>query len=396
MIPLDEARTRLLEEIDPLPPLTLPALEAGGRILAEALEAQLTHPPLDVSAMDGYAVQSTDLGATPARLRLAGESAAGHVMDRPVEEGEAARISTGAAVPDDADQVVIQENTEREGDSVLVQDGPRPGAHIRRAGSDFAEGETLLPAGARLNADAAGLAASAGVTSLLVQPAPRIGLLATGDELVEPGETPGPGQIISSVSKGLAVLVEENGGLAIDLGVARDNEADVRRALGRAEEVDLLVTIGGASVGDHDHLRRVFTQMGGTLWFEKIAVKPGKPTWAGALKGRPVLGLPGNPVSALVLARLLLLPAVGRLEDAPRRPVFLRAPLAAPLPAGGPRETFLRARHYPETGRIAPLPKQDSGALAELAQANALIRRPIGAAAADVGETAEFLPLDGR
>jgi len=396
MIPLDEARTRLLEEIEPLAPVTLPAAEAGGRILAEPMEARLTHPPLDVSAMDGYAVRSGDLGAAPAQLRLVGESAAGPVMDRPLGEGEAARISTGAAVPDDADQVVIQENAERKADLVLLRDGPRPGAHIRRAGSDFAEGERLLPAGARLNADAAGLAASAGVTELQVQPAPRIGLLATGDELVEPGETPGPGQIINSVSKGLAVLVRDHGGIAVDLGVARDDEADVRRALGRAAEVDLLVTIGGASVGDHDHLRRVFAELGGRLWFEKIAVKPGKPSWAGSLDSRPVLGLPGNPVSALVLARLLLLPAIGRLEDAPRRAVFHRAPLAAPLPAGGPRETFLRARFFAETGRLAPMPKQDSGALAEMAQADALIRRPIGAPAAETGEMAEYLALDGR
>ncbi|MEE2565103.1 molybdopterin molybdotransferase MoeA [Hyphobacterium marinum] len=393
MLTLDEALLRIRDGLSALPYETVPVGEAGGRYLAAPVVAARTQPPFDASAMDGYAVRSADLTGASVTLRLAGESAAGHASKTMLEAGEAFRISTGAPMPAGADQVVIQENCARQDGQITTGQPGQPGAHIRRAGIDFTRGDRLLDAGQRISATAISLAASAGLADLTAIRQPRVGILSTGDELVEAGETARPDQIINSLAPGIARLVTEWGGLPRYLGIARDTPEDVRAGLAHTRDLDLLVTIGGASVGDHDHLRSVFAELGGTLVFEKIAIKPGKPTWFGHLDATPVIGLPGNPVSAMVMARLCLKPVLDSLLGVHDPAIFRTARLNAALPANGPRETMMRARIDPETGRIGPLVNQDSSALSALAASNALIRRPANAGAAKAGDTVEYLPL---
>ena len=395
MIPLDEARMRLLDALAPCPAVTLPLEAACGRVLAGPMIAQCTQPSVALSAMDGYAVRSANLATAPARLELAGEAAAGHAFDGPLETGMAVRISTGAPLPQGADQVVMQERAGREGAAVLLDDTVRPGANVRPAGTDFSLGETLLPAGRRVTPETLALAAAARLEGLPVHPRPRVGVLASGDELVEPGAPVGPSQTVNSVSPGLVEMVRAWGGEPVYLGIARDDAQDVRRHVESARALDFLVTVGGASVGDHDHFKRVFAERGGRLAFEKIAVRPGKPTWFGVLDDLPCLGLPGNPVSALVIARLLLRPAMARLEGGAVETVFERAGLGAALEANGPRETYLRARRD-EVGRAVPLDNQDSSALSALVRADCLVRRPVDAEPAGRGDPVDILPLDGR
>lgn len=392
MISVDEARSRILTALDPVAPARVQCEKSLGLSLAEPVVALRTQPPFPASAMDGYAVRADDLGSEPARLRLAGESAAGHALDRPIEAGTAVRISTGAPVPDGATQVVIQENTERDGETLLLRDTPRPGSNIRVAGTDFTAGQHLIPAGLRINAEAISLAVSAGLTEFDVRQ-PRVGILSTGDELVEPGEDTGPSQIVNSVSRGIDGLVRETGCEPVYLGIARDNPDSVREKLAAGRGLDLMVTIGGASVGDHDHLRAVFADEGGALNFEKIAVKPGKPTWFGYLGGKPYLGLPGNPVSALVIARLFLVPALARLCGRTDIPNFISATASAAIEANGSRETYVRASYDPATAQAGPLVNQDSSAMSALVQANALVRRLANAPAVEPGDPVEVLLL---
>ncbi|WP_291841794.1 gephyrin-like molybdotransferase Glp [Maricaulis sp.] len=394
MIPLSEAIARVRSDLTPMEAETVSLGEAAGRVLAKAVTARLTQPPFHAAAMDGYAVRSSDLGDHPVTLPLDGESAAGHALHRPIRHGTAVRISTGAALPDGADQVVIQENTTRTGDRITLQDPPQRLRHVRAMGEDFASGETLLEAGLRLTAPRLALAAAGGASSLLVSRQPRIGVLASGDELVTAGAPPGPGQIINSNAPALIALLTACGAVPIDLGIARDTPDAVRKALERASDFDLLVTIGGASVGDHDHLRRVFAEMGGELAFDKIALKPGKPTWFGQLPDVPVLGLPGNPVSALVVAELVLRPAVERLLGETQRPRLRPARLMADLPGNGPRETWIRGRFDPETGRVRPSGSQDSGMISALARAELLIPRAINAPPAGADQMIDVLLLD--
>ncbi|RKQ96452.1 molybdopterin molybdotransferase MoeA [Maricaulis maris] len=394
MIPLSDAIARVRAGLTPIEVETVGLGEAAGRVLAEAVTAGLTQPPFHASAMDGYAVRSGDLGDNPVTLPLDGESAAGHALDRPIRPGSAVRISTGAALPDGADQVVIQENTTRTGDQITLQDPPQPWRHVRASGEDFTTGQTLLEAGLRLTAPRLALAAAGGAASLRVRRQPRIGVLASGDELVAAGAPPGPGQIINSNGPALMALLNAWGAIAIDLGIARDTPSAVRTALEQARDLDLLVTIGGASVGDHDHLRRVFAEMGGTLAFDKIALKPGKPTWFGQLPGLPVLGLPGNPVSALVVAELVVRPAVERLLDETPRSRLRPVRLMVDLPGNGPRETWIRGRFDAETGRVRPSGSQDSGLISALARAELLIPRAVDAPPTRAGQMINVLLLD--
>jgi molybdopterin molybdotransferase len=392
MIPLETARSRMLEALGPTETVSVEQGRADGCTLAEPLIAQRTQPPFAASAMDGYAVHAADLGEAATILPLAGEAAAGHALASALPRGHAARISTGAPLPAGADQVVMQERATRADDHVTLDDAPRPMANIRPAGTDYAAGDTLLEAGQRLTPEAIALAVGAGETVFAVHRQPRIGILATGDELVEPGETPGPDQIVNSVSRALAGLISAWDCEPVYLGIARDTPDSVAAHLDRAEGLDLLVTVGGASVGDHDHLRAVFTARGGRLAFERIALKPGKPTWFGRLDALPCLGLPGNPVSALVVARLLLAPAAARLSGRAAIPTFDRAKLAADLPANGSRETYLRAGRD-EAGRVAVLDNQDSSALSALVRADCLVRRMVDAPPARTGDTVEVLVL---
>ncbi|QNL19649.1 molybdopterin molybdotransferase MoeA [Hyphobacterium sp. CCMP332] len=394
MIALDDAIALIRDRIQPLGAETVPLGAAHRRWLAAPVIAARTQPPFDASAMDGYAVRSADLTGWDIRLDLRGESAAGHASHHAVGAGGAFRISTGARLPAGADQVVIQENCRKAEGGITTAEAPHPGAHIRRAGIDFMTGDTLLEPGQSMTPAAMSLAASAGHSALSVSRQPIVGLLSTGDELVEIGAAAGPDQIINSLGPGLTALVQAWGGLPRYLGIARDDVVDVREKLRAAEGLDLLVTIGGASVGDHDHLRRVFGELGGELFFEKIAIKPGKPTWFGRLGSTPVLGLPGNPVSAMVMARLCLKPAMDRLLGSENPALFLSAQLGIDLPANGPRENMIRAHFDAATGQIAPLDNQDSSALSALVASNALIRRPAEAPAASAGESVSFLPLD--
>jgi molybdopterin molybdotransferase len=394
MIALDDAIALIRDRIQPLGAETVPLGAAHRRWLAAPVIAARTQPPFDASAMDGYAVRSADLTGWDIRLDLRGESAAGHASHHAVGAGEAFRISTGARLPAGADQVVIQENCRKAEGGITTAEAPHPGAHFRRAGIDFMTGDTLLEPGQSMTPAAMSLAASAGHSALSVSRQPIVGILSSGDELVEAGEDAGPDQIINSLGPGLTALVQAWGGQPSYLGIARDDVVDVREKLRAAEGLDLLVTIGGASVGDHDHLRRVFGELGGELFFEKIAIKPGKPTWFGRLGSTPVLGLPGNPVSALVMARLCLKPAMDRLLGTADPALFLSAQLGIDLPANGPRENMIRAQYDARTGHISPLANQDSSVLSALVASNALIRRPAEAPAASAGESVSFLPLD--
>jgi molybdopterin molybdotransferase len=397
VISYDDAFKRLLADLSPVETETVALRAARGRVLAAPVVARRTQPPTATSAMDGFAVRAEDLGGSPTTLRLAGESAAGHPSAAPVRPGEAARISTGAAIPPGATQVVVSEEASIEGQNVVLDARPLPGAHIRQPGVDFLVGRRLLEEGRRLDPMACALAASANALWLAVRRRPRVALLSTGDELVEPGEPASDHQIVNSNAVGLSGLIAEAGGEPCYLGIARDDPNAVRAAYAEAHGADLLVTIGGASIGEHDHVRAVFAEEGGRLAFEKLALKPGKPTWFGRLGDVPVLGLPGNPVSALVVAHLLLAPAVRRLagEAGAERLDWRRSALAGDLPPTGPRETFLRGV-YTDGGRVRVLSNQDSAALSVLVTADVLIRRRADAPAARAGDETDVLPLHRR
>lgn len=394
MISVEDARAMIADALRPVAAETTPAPRAFGRTLAADITAPRAQPPADVSAMDGYAVRAADL-APGAALRVIGEARAGGGAGVPLGAGEAVRISTGAPLPAGADQVVIQEHAVRDGGTVRLDAPAAPGRHVRMAGADFARGELLLARGTVLSPPRVALAAAAGVSAVPVMRRPRIAILTTGDELVEPGLDPDPEQVHDSAAPGLSALVFSVGGQPLPLGIARDDPEDIREALASADGADLLVTVGGASVGDHDHLRRVFAEEGGVQVFEKVRVKPGKPTWFGRLADLPVLGLPGNPVSAMVTARLFLVPAIRTLLGQPQALAlrFERASLGAALAANGGRETFLRGLRTGATGPVHALAKQDSGQLSALAEANVLIRRLPDAPPAGTGDEVEVLPL---
>ena len=393
---VEEARARMLADAGRLGVEDV-VLQAGlGRVLAAAIVADRDQPPFDASAMDGWAVRFADL-APGAHFQVAGESAAGHAHARPVEAGQAVRIFTGAPVPPGADTVVIQENASRDGGVVTFQiDRDPPPRNIRPAGGDFRSGDTLLPAGARLDAWTLSLAASAGRARLSVARRPRVAILATGDELVPPGHIPAPDQIFESGSFALAALVEGWGGEAERLKARGDDLDAIADAVAECS-ADLIVTVGGASVGDHDLVKPALKTLGLALRVETVAVRPGKPTWFGRLAdGRRVLGLPGNPASALVCAELFLRPLLAALTGAdPALPISAGA-LATPLPANGPREHWMRAvRTIDDEGRVrvTPFPDQDSSLIGVFSRADCLVVRPAGSPAAEVGDVVRLLPL---
>lgn len=392
LIALDEAQRRLLALADPRPAISLPLDQAIGLALAEPLMSQRNQPAADLSAMDGYAVRGADL---PGPWRVIGESAAGRPFAGTIGAGEAARISTGAMIPNGADCVVVQEDVARDGDRLrLTGDGPAaPGAHIRRAGHDFAHGALLAEAGAVIDARLVALAAMAGHGALGVHRRPRIAILSTGDELVPPGEAlPSPAHIPASNGVMLASLLSA---LPCDLIVPpllADDRATIAAALLDHSKADIIVTTGGASVGDHDLIQPALADCGGTVDFWRIAMRPGKPVMVGKLGDAIVLGLPGNPVSAYVTATLLLLPLVHKmLGYQVLAPIILQAIAGETFAANGPRQDFVRARWH--EGRLVRLGNQDSGALLALHQADALVVRPIGASAAEPGELVDYIAL---
>jgi molybdopterin molybdotransferase len=398
LLPVDEALRRILDGASALDAERVDLLAAADRVLAEDVAANLTQPPFDASAMDGYAVRAADVASAPAALQVIGESNAGGPFAGEVGAGQAVRIFTGASVPKGADAVVIQEDTKRAGDSLTVREVAKPGANIRRAGGDFRVGDTLLRAGRLLDASAITLAAAGGNAGISVRRAPVVAILATGDELVEPGRTPGPGQIVSSNPYGLAALVRRFGGEPWLLGIAADTLEDLLAKLAAAADADILVTIGGASVGDRDLVKPALEARGLALDFWKVAVRPGKPMLFGRLDTQRVLGLPGNPLSCLIAARLFLVPLMFRLLGRTDAPLDERAAvLAHPLEANGPRQHYMRGTLERVAGglpRVTALASQDSAHMSALAAADVLIVRPPDALAAAPGEVVRVLPLD--
>ncbi|HEX4271310.1 MAG TPA: gephyrin-like molybdotransferase Glp [Rhizomicrobium sp.] len=391
-----EARDAMLSAVKSLGHETVGLDDALNRVLAQSVVALRDQPPFAVSAMDGYAIRHAD---APGMLRVIGESAAGHGFAGRCEPGTAIRISTGAAMPDGADTVVIQEDVRREGDRVEIG-GAKPGRNIRGRALDFAQGETLLKTGSRLDGVGISLAAAAGLNRLDVAIRPRIAILSSGDELAPPGTVPGAWQIFESATYGIAGLVESWGGIPDRLAVARDDVPAISHA---AEEglrgSDILVLVGGASVGDHDLARPALMNLGLEVLVGKIALRPGKPTWFGRSPGGLVLGLPGNPASALVCARLFLKPILDAMlgRDAATSLAFRRARLAQSLPANGSREHYLRARTMIDNeGRLTVQghEDQDSSRIAVFAAANALIRLPADAPAPEAGALVDVLMLD--
>ena len=388
---VEDARARILARAAALPSQTVPLAKADGRTLAEAVTAVRDQPPFDASAMDGWAVRRADVGEATT-LRIVGESAAGRGHAAPLQPGEAVRIFTGAPVPAGADLVVIQEEATRDGDQVRL--GPAgAGNNLRPRGGDFRAGTLLLEAGVRLDPWRLSLAAAAGRADLTVARRPRVAVLATGEELAAPGSAAGPFQIYESGSVGLLAMLSRWGAAPTRLAPTGDDEAAIAAAV-RDIEADVIVTVGGASVGDYDLVKPALATLGLELDVETVNVRPGKPTWFGRLgDGRLVLGLPGNPASAFVCAELFLRPLVLALQGATTPHRMTTAPLATPLPANGPREHWMRARLGPGGG-VTPFPDQDSSLVTVFAAADALLRRLPGAEAAAVGDAVEVLRLE--
>ena len=389
MIDFAEALAIVTEAGRPMQGETVPLRAAAGRFLAAPVIAQVDSPPADLSAMDGYAVREEDLP----RLKLVGVSYPGSAYAGGLRPGECVRIFTGAPVPQGADRIVIQEIVRREGEEVLLEGEVGAGRHIRRRGSDFVAGQTLLSSGRKLDARALVAAAGADVGEVQVWRRPDVAVLGTGDELAEPGKARlTPGSIPESVSLGVAALVEQYGGRCLSRRRLPDDPLALREAAAAAlAQADLVVMTGGASVGDKDYAKSVFADLGLELGFSKVAMKPGKPVWFGRVRNKLVLGLPGNPTSALVTARLLLAPLVNGLGggDPARGIWWRRAPLAEALSPCGDRETFVRARWRED--HVEPLASQDSGAQYALAEAEILIRRRAGAPAASPGDAVEII-----
>lgn len=403
LVPVSEALSRILDgvPVSGFEPVAL--LEARGRTLAEALSALFFQPPFDVSAMDGYAVRAADVPTVPARLMLIGESAAGRRFTGRVEAGQCVRIFTGAALPEGADAIVIQEDTSRERDAITIREVSAQGQHVRGMGLDFAKGQRLLEPGRVLDARALTLAAAMGYGTLPCRRRPRVAILATGDELVWPGDAPGPDSIMCSNSFGLAALVESAGGVPVILGIARDTQEALAAKITASDSADILITTGGASVGDHDLVAPALQAAGMTLDFWKIAMRPGKPLMFGLrdtpnVKGQRVLGLPGNPVSSLICGRLFLVPLIhAMLGHAQSTAASPSARVTAPLEANGPRTHYMRAVLDAGPGsaaRVTPVASQDSSLISPLAQASCLIVREPNAPALPAGVDVSVMLID--
>jgi molybdopterin molybdotransferase len=391
VIAVEEALARLLALVEALPAEQVSLADGLGRVLAEEVAARRTQPPFAVSAMDGYAVRAEDLGRIPVDLRIVAEVPAGAGFGGRVGPGEAARIFTGAPMPAGTDTVVIQEDAERAGDRVRVLEGVPRGRYVRREGLDFAAGDVLRHPGRRLGARDIGLLAAMNRPWLFVHRRPRIGILSTGDEIVMPGDPIGPHQIVSSNSLALAAIVAACGAVAVSVGNAPDDPEALRRIAAATRGVDLLVTTGGVSVGEHDLVRAALAVDGFDLDFWQIAMRPGKPLMVGRYRGTPMLGLPGNPVSTFVCAMLFLVPAIERLSGlAPSAEPMPSARLGAALTANDRRQDYLRARLARAADgveEVVPFEVQDSSMMRLLAAADCLILRPPHAPAVAAGGT---------
>jgi molybdopterin molybdotransferase len=367
-----------------------------GRVLAEDVISQRMQPPSDLSAMDGYAVRAEDVATPPARLRVVGEAAAGGAYGRKLNAGEAVRIFTGAPLPEGADAIVIQEDTERYGDVVIAREASPVGAHVRPAGLDFKAGAVGLAAGRKLSSADIAYAAAMNVPVVIAHKRPKIAFFSTGNELVLPGATPGPNQIVSANNDGLAALIEEAGGIPHDLGIIADDMHAIQSAGRHALDCEMLVTLGGASVGDHDLVQKALSEDGLNVGFWRIAMRPGKPLMFGRYRELPMLGLQGNPVSALVCAHLFLAPAIAALQGGNPRIRTTLARLGRNLPENDRREDYLRATLAEAEGELpvaTPFSKQDSSMLSLISGADCLVIRPPRSPAAKAGDVVTVMPL---
>lgn len=396
MISVEQAFERIVGKAAPLGTEKIEVAKASGRVIAAPIRARRSQPGCDVSAMDGYAVRSADIEAG-LKFSVVGESAAGHPYAKALQSGETVRIFTGAAVPAGADQIVIQENAQRDGDAMTTSQPACPGKHIRSMGIDFLEKQTVLEGGTFMSAKSIGLAASAGQAHLMVHRRPKVAFLATGDELADAGQARFSAfDTVDSARPQLQALVEECGAEVVFSGHVGDTLEGISEAIRDNSDADILVTIGGASVGDKDFVQEAMKKEGMALDFWKVAMRPGKPLIYGRRDAQHVLGLPGNPASAFVCSLLFLRPLIDKLMGRPAPcPVGVSLPCATALPENGPRQHYLRARLVGEPGsRMAdPAASQDSSLSTVLAQCDGLIIRPVDAPAIAAGDAVMFLPF---
>lgn len=392
LISVDEALARIARHAPGVSAESVALHAALGARLAAPLIARVSRPPVAVSAMDGYAVRLADVATAGARLRILGDAPAGRPFPGRIGVGETVRLFTGSVVPDGSDHIVIQEDAERDNDAIVCRNTYASPEYVRQAGIDFAEGETLLEKGALITPAGLSVAAAANHASLSICRRPRVAILANGDELRAPGSVLDDGQIVNSNPVGLAALIREWGGEAVDLGVAADSIASILSRIIDAQNIDIFLPIGGASVGDHDLMRPAFAEAGFQPVFENVAVKPGKPTWFSTREQQRVIGLPGNPASAFVCAHLFLKPLL--MSESGH--AFIKARSGIALPAPGRRETFLRASvHVSADGvlEVDAAPNQDSSLIAPFLKANGLIRRLSDSPAVAVGELVDVLMI---
>ncbi|PTA99274.1 MULTISPECIES: gephyrin-like molybdotransferase Glp [Sulfitobacter] len=390
MISVSGALSHLFDLVTATEVEAVPLRQAAGRVLARDGVATRTQPPFAASSMDGYALRQTEV-EPDAMFKVIGEAAAGHRFDGVVKAGQAVRIFTGAPVPEGADFVVIQEDTTRRGDLIMLGHDIGPKTNIRPAGGDFHAGDTMDAPRLLRPADIA-LLASMNVATVPVYTKPRVAIIATGDELVQPGEVPNPDQIIASNTYGLAALLEQHGAQCRMIPIARDTVPSLTQAFTMAQDADLIITIGGASVGDHDLVAPVAAQMGMDQSFYKVAMRPGKPLMAGRLRDVPMIGLPGNPVSAMVCGTVFVVPVLRKMLGLPAAPAArVDLPLGVDLPANGPREHYMRA--MVRDGAVLPEDNQDSSLLGILSRADVLMVRPPHDGARTAGAIIGCIPL---
>lgn len=392
MITVAQALEHLFDLADPISHETVPLRDAAGRMLAKPVAATRTQPPFAASSMDGYALKAIEADQH-AQFKVVGEAAAGHRWTGTLGAGQTVRIFTGAPLPDGADKVVIQEDVERTGDLITLTESPDPKDNIRPAGVDFEQGKVLLTPPRRLSSGDVALLAAMNVAEVPVVRKPIVAVIATGDELVMPGENPGEDQIIASNSFGLAAMFETMGAVARVLPIARDTKSSLATVFGLPHGADLIVTIGGASVGDHDLVAGVAADLGMDQAFYKVAMRPGKPLMAGRLNGVPMVGLPGNPVSAMVCGTVFLQPMLRAMMGLGQAPApRVHVPLAADIAANGPREHYMRATI--SDGQISDAGLQDSSLLTVLARSNALMVRPRHDPAQAAGTVVDAIIID--